>query len=108
MAALRTLQTIGLRRRRYTSGQISEAIRHDEDYIEIVKEGSFGAHDLQEARFSAADAANDALTADRDASGPAPRLEALQWRQRRRVAEEELRREGVKVRVITTSGRSRD
>jgi hypothetical protein len=108
MAALRALQTIGLRLRRYTSGQIAEAIRHDEDYIEIVKEESFGAAKLQEARYSAADAAHDALTADREANGPLPRLEALQWRERRRIAEEELRRESVKVRVVTSSGRSRD
>ena len=93
MAALRALQTIGLRLRRYTSGQISEAIRHDEDYIEIIKEGSFGTAELQEARYSAADAAHDALAADRDTNGPPPRLEALQWRERRRCC-----RRGIEAR----------
>jgi hypothetical protein len=108
IAALKALQTMSFRQRRFTSGQIAEAIRHDEDYIEIIKQDSFGTDALEEGRLSAADAAYDALTAERDARGPTPRLEALEWRQRRRVAEEGLRAAGVPVRVVTTSGRSRD
>jgi hypothetical protein len=108
MAALRVMQTLGLRRRRYTSGQIAETIRQDEDYIEVIKQNSFGADALQEARLSANDAAYDSFTAERTAHGPPPRLESLMWRDRRRVAEHELRREGVTVRVVTSSGRSRD
>jgi hypothetical protein len=108
MAALRVMQILGLRRRRYTSGQIAETIRQDEDYIEVIKRGSFGAGALQEARISANDAAYDSFTAERTAYGPSPRLESLMWRDRRRVAEQKLRREGVVVRVVTSSGRSRD
>ncbi len=108
MAALKAFQTIGLKSRRFTSGQVAEAIRHDEDYLEIIKHKSFGAKDLEEARFSATDAAYDALTAERDTRGPTPRLEALLWRHRRRIAEEQLRDRNVPVRVVTTSGRSRD
>ncbi|UGY02523.1 hypothetical protein [Bradyrhizobium quebecense] len=108
MAALRVMQILGLRRRRYTSGQIAETIRQDEDYIEVIKKDSFGADVLQEARLSANDAAYDSFTAERTAYGPSPRLESLMWRDRRRVAEQELRREGVTVRVVTSSGRSRD
>jgi hypothetical protein len=108
MAGLRALQSIGLTLRRYTGGQIAEAIRQDEDYIEIVKAHSFSTTELQEARFSASEAAYDALTADRDNNGPPPRLEALQWRYRRRTAEKELRNMGVTVGVVTTSGRSGD
>ncbi len=108
MAALRVMQILGLRRRRYTSGQIAETIRQDEDYIEVIKQDSFGAGALQEARLSANDAAYDSFTAERTAYGPPPRLESLMWRGRRRVAEQELRREGVIVRVVTSSGRSRD
>ncbi|MFH1345430.1 MAG: hypothetical protein ABIL01_30145 [Pseudomonadota bacterium] len=108
MAAVKAFQTIGFKPRRFTSGQVAEAIRHDEDYLEVIKYKSFSTDDIEEARFSATDAAYDALTAERDAKGPAPRLEALLWRHRRRIAEEQLRESNVPVRVVTTSGRSRD
>jgi hypothetical protein len=108
MAALKVLQVLGLRTRRYTIGQIAEVVRHDEDYMEVLKKGSFDTTNLQEARISAADAAHDALTGDRTSTGPAPRLESLVWRHRRRVAEDEFRREGVTIRVVTSSGRTRD
>jgi hypothetical protein len=108
MTALKTLQALGLRTRRYTTGQISEAVRDDEDYMEVLKIDSFGTGLLQEARISAAEAAHDALTGDRLRSRCPPRMEALIWRERRRRAEEELRRSGVRVRVVTTSGRTKD
>jgi hypothetical protein len=108
MTGLKTLQALGLRARRYTTGQISEAVRDDEDYMEVLKIDSFGTDRLQEARISAAEAAHDALTGDRLRSRCAPRMEALIWRERRRRAEEELRRNRVRVRVVTTSGRTKD
>jgi hypothetical protein len=108
MTALKTLQALGLRARRYTTGQISEAVRDDEDYMEVLKIGSFGTNRLQEARVSAAEAAHDALTGDRLRSRCSPRMEALIWRERRRRAEEELRGNGVRARVVTTSGRTKD
>ena len=108
MAALKVLVPLGRRTRRLTTGQISEGVRDDEDYIEILKNGSFAPRDLQEARFAARDAAHDALIGDRLLSGPTPRLEALVWRYRRARAEIYLRRAGVQVRVVTTSGRARD
>lgn len=108
IAAIKTLQVLGPRPRRYTTGQIAEAVRDDEDYMEVLKIGSFGTAELQEARLSAAEAAHDALISDRLRTRPAPRMEALMWRNRRRRAEEELRRAGVRVLVVTTSGRTKD
>jgi len=105
MAALKALQSIGLRARRYTAGQIAEGVRYDEDYLEILREGSFGTKDLQEARFSTGEAALDAFTIERTSNGPAPRLETLMWVYRRRQAEWCLREEGVGVRVVTGPGR---
>jgi len=108
MAAIKVMGTLGLRQRRFTTGQISEAVRSDEDYMEVLKINSFKTKALQEARFSAADAAHDALTGDRLSQRPSPRLEALMSRFRRRVAENALRDEGVSVRVVTTPGRTKD
>jgi hypothetical protein len=109
MAAITVLQKLSMRDRRYTTGQIAEAVRDDEDYLEVLRIGSFGPDDLQEARVSAADAGHDALTGDRLLSaGPPPRMESIIWRERRAKAERELRRVGVELRVVTTPGRTRD
>jgi hypothetical protein len=97
--------TVGVHSRRLTTGQISDALRVDEDYVEILKIGSFGTGNLSEARFSAADAACEAFIADRMRAGPVPPLTSEIWRDKRRVAERELRARGVFARVITTSGR---
>lgn len=107
MATVKLMREIGSRERRWTTGQISQSLCNDEDYIEVLKEGSFGAGDLQEARVSAADAAHDALVASRMLWQPLPRLESMIWRNRRRRAEAVLRAVGVPVRIVTTEGRVR-
>ncbi len=105
IAGLKVFEGLGRRNRRFTTGEISDALRVDEDYVEILKVGSFGTGDLAEARLSAADAALDASIEDRRRSGPPPTAEARLWRGRRRVAERELQNHSVPVRVVTTSGR---
>ncbi len=105
MVAIRVFERRAVVARRLTMGQISDAVLDDEDYIEVLRIGSFGAADLQEARFSSADAALDALIADRLRNGPVPRMEAILWRARRRKAEKVLRRAGIRTTVVVTSGR---
>lgn len=107
IAAIKVLENLGSRARRFTTGQISAALLDDEDYIEILRLGSFGTQDLAEARLGAADAAREASIDDRRRAGIIPPLEALLWRDRRQVAERELRACGVSVRVVTTMGRVR-
>lgn len=107
MAAVKALSVLGLRSRRMTTGQISEAVREDEDYIEVLKRRSFAAADLQEARVSAAEAAHDALVGSRLSKRPMPRLEALIWRNRRSRAEAALRQAGIPLRIVTGAGRTR-
>ena len=107
MATIKLMREIGWRERRWTTGQISQSLCNDEDYIEVLKEGSFGAGELQEARVSAADAAQDALIASRMLRRPLPRLESMIWRNRRQRAEAALRAVGVPVRIVTTEGRVR-
>ena len=107
MATVRALRSIGASDRRWTVGQISSAVRNDEDYIEVLKTGSFRPDELQEARISSADAAHDALVGSRQLRGPLPRLEALIWRHRRIRAERALRASGVPLRIVTTGGRLR-
>jgi len=107
MATLKIFESLQPRKRLLTTGQISRAVLEDEDYIEVLKSDSFGADALQEARLSAPEAAQDALTGDRVRHRPTPRFEALMMRRRHQRAEEELRKLGVRVRAMTTSGRTK-
>jgi len=107
IVATKVIGQLGARPRRMTTGQISEATRDDEDYIEVLRHRSFAVTDLQEARISAADAAHDAWVESRMRSRPVPRMEALIWQERRAEAERALRSCGVSVIVVTTPGRTR-
>jgi hypothetical protein len=107
IAAIKVLTAITRRDRRFTTGAISDGVLSDEDYIEILRCGSFRTDQLQEARHNAADAAQDALLSDRWRVGPCPSHESLVWQEQRRRAEEFLRCANVTVRIVTTSGRVR-
>jgi hypothetical protein len=107
MVALKMLQSSSSTIRRVSTGQVSGSMLDDEDYIEVLKVGSFGASNVQEARLSAAEAAVDARTAEAMRLGPMPSAAAVLWRLRRRTAERALGRVGLQMRVVTTSGRVR-
>jgi hypothetical protein len=109
-AFMATLKTIGSRAvtdRRLTTGQISAAVLDDEDYLEVLKIGSFDVTNLQEARVSAADAAAEVQIGEQLRLGPCPSLAELQWRKHRRAATKALQKQGVRTRTVTTSGRVR-
>ena len=105
IAALKVLGATGFRARRLTMGQISDAVRDDEDYVELLRIGSFGTDELSEARLSASDMAREASIDSRRQTTSTPTLASLLWRHRRRIAEQELRKSGVPVRIVTTTGR---
>jgi hypothetical protein len=107
MIQSRVIEALGGGTRRVTTGQISDVLLDDEDYMEVLLLNSFAAKDIQEARVSAADAALDAQIADRMQRGPVPSFAALRYRHLRRRAESELRRVGVATKVVTTTGRKR-
>ena len=86
-------------------GRISDAVLSDEDYIEVLRIGSFGSSDLHEARVAAGDAAHETLISERLRAGPTPRYDALLWRQRRREADAALQRANVISKVVATTGR---
>lgn len=107
MASIKVLERMPATSRRLTTGQIAATLLDDEDYIEVVREGSFGAADLLEARTSAADATLEERLERRLQNGPAPSATELLWLRRRRQAERQLRSSGVALRVVVTSGRER-
>ena len=105
IVTIKTIDGYGAIQRRLTTGQISNAARDDEDYVEVLKFGSFSPNDLQEARIAAEEAAHDALITTRFPVKPAPRLEQLIWRDRREHAERALRACDVRVKIVTSGGR---
>jgi hypothetical protein len=110
MAALKMIDLYVRRERRLTSGDISDGVLADEDYIEVLWTSSqngrsFGPRELEEARLSLADVSLETRIAARSRSGPVCQLSELVWRSARRDAEAALRRAAVPVRVVTTAGR---
>lgn len=107
MAVLKTFALRPDAIRRFTTGQISEAILQDEDYLEVLRIGSFDHGDLQEARVSAPDAAAEAQIGEQLRTGPCPSLAELQWRKHRKQAVCALAGKRIATRVVTTEGRTR-
>lgn len=107
IATIKVFGQLGGGARQWTQGQISDAVLVDEDYVEVLRIGSFSTKDLQVARIAAEDAAHESLIADRCRQGPSPSFESMLWRYQRRNADEALRAAGVTVHVIVTSGRTR-
>jgi hypothetical protein len=104
---IKVMGDLGCGARRWTPGQISNALLDDEDYIEVLLTGSFSTRNLSEARIAADDAAYENLIAERSRLGPPPRFESLLWRHQRRNADAALQAARVPVHVAVTSGRVR-
>lgn len=93
--------------RRLTTGQISDGLLDDEDYLEILRAGNFRLDEVEEVRISAPSAAAETRIAERIERGPPPGAAALLWRQRRRLAEAALDDNDIPMRVVATAGRVR-
>ena len=107
IATLKVIVRLDPTERRFTTGQISKIVLNDEDYLEVLKIGSFTAAQLQEARLSVADAAAETQIGERELLGPTPSLAESQWRKHRRAAGAALGAANVTTRIVTTSGRVR-
>lgn len=107
MAVLKTFNARPGMERRLTTGQISEAVLEDEDYIETLRIGTFEVRDVQEARVSAADTAVDIKIGEQLRLGLCPSMGELQWRKHRRAAVRALQNSEIRTRVVTTAGRIR-
>jgi len=107
MAACKILDGANPTERRITTGTVSAGVLLDEDYLEVIRLKSFGASSLEEIRLSSEDVAAEVRVADRVHSGPAPSFAELQWRHRRRVAEDISAGIRIPTRVVVTAGRTR-
>jgi hypothetical protein len=107
MAASKVLDGGFSGERRLTSAMVSAGVLSDEDYLEVVRVGSFGSEDIEEIRVSAIDAGAEARIADRLMRGPTPSLAEMLWRHRRRAAERSSAKRKLTTRVVVTHGRAR-
>ena len=105
MLAMKIIRRLPLAARRWTTGQVAQAVLEDEDYCEVLFPRSFEVGDLAEVRVSAADAAAEADIAQREQAGESPAAHEITWRDQRRRARRALTKAGVPVRVVTTPGR---
>jgi hypothetical protein len=107
LAALKVIAGFVPAERRLTTGNISNGVLTDEDYIEVLKIGTFGAEEVGEARVTAGDIALEGRIGSELREGRVPSAEEILWRQRRRDAFASLRAAGIPVTVVTTTGRVR-
>ena len=107
MAGVKVLELRPISTRRLTTGQISESVLEDEDYLEVLKIGSFDVTALEEVRTASADASAEVQIGEKLRLGMTPPIEALLWRKRRHDAEKVLKAKAVGVRTATTEGRTK-
>lgn len=104
IGALKVLITTGERDRRFSTGQVSSGVLDDEDYLEILKIGSFGISGVEVARLSAAESALESHVERRLQDDPWTH-EARTWLVERRKALGALADAGIRVSVISSPGR---
>lgn len=105
MGAVKVLITTGERDRRFSTGQISGGVLDDEDYIEILKVGSFDVAGVEEVRLSAAEAALESHVEQRLQIAPGALHSARLWLMERRAASRTLADAGLEIKVVATPGR---
>jgi len=105
--AVKVLTITGERDRLLTLGQISNGILDDEDYIEVLKIGSFAIEDIERIRLSSNDVALENYIYNRNRTGYPPSAAEQLWLMQRQEALYTFNRYRVKVVVATVSGRTK-
>lgn len=107
MATLKVIPQIRESVRLMTAGQVSEAILHDESFIEVHKRESFKPSDLHEIRESPVDAAIESQIVHRFERAAPPTLEEAIWVTRRVHVSYKLADSAIRSRFVASSGRER-
>lgn len=106
MGAIKVVGADGGRERRLTTGQISDRLLDDEDYMEVLKVGSFSTSDLEATRLALSDVATEDHIEREFSNGRlTPDHATLLWAHQRRNAVQALRHAKIPTNVVRTSGR---
>jgi hypothetical protein len=106
MGAIKVVGADAGRERRLTTGQISDRLLDDEDYMEILKIGSFCTSDLEATRLALSDVVTeDHIEREHSNGHIAPDHVTLLWAHQRRNAVNALQNANVPTHVVRTSGR---
>lgn len=105
MVTMKVLAKLVGLHRLLTAGIVSDALLHDEDFVEVHRRGSFSTAQIEEVRVAPEDSVRASDIGDRFARGLLPRAEELLWAGRRALVEDELRRVGIDSRMVVSSGR---
>jgi len=106
MVKMKILPALGVAPRLATAGVASETLLHDESFVEVHKQGSFGPTEIHEVREAAADAAVEADIVGRRERGHPVSVEETFWVQRRHEVDRELAARGIRARIIVSAGRT--
>jgi len=105
VGAIKVLVNMGERDRRFSTGQISSGVLEDEDYIEILKIGSFTTVEIETARLSASEIALEGHVEQRFRTKPVASHVSRQWLRDRRKATRSLEDEGIEISIAASPGR---
>jgi hypothetical protein len=102
---MKILPKINGTHRLITTGTVSDAILHDEDFVEVHKKRSFAPADLEEIRVPPEDEMLQQRISKRFMRGILPTPTELLWISRRLLIEKKLQQQDINIRVVVSTGR---
>jgi hypothetical protein len=105
MLTLKLLPELRGANRLITTGTVSEMILHDQEFVEVHREGSIFPWEIEEVRQSPDEIAMEARIQARGNAGIPPTAVELRWLQQRQEVVKALERAGIRYRVVTLHGR---
>ena len=88
-----------------TTGTVSEMILHDQDFVEIHKEGAILTSSIEEIRQSPDEVAMESRVISRTNAGYPPSPLEILWLRRRDEVVQALEKQGIRYRMVTLHGR---
>jgi hypothetical protein len=105
MLTLKLLPELRGATRLITTGTVSEMILHDQEFVEIHKQGDIFPASIEEIRQSPDEVAMEGRIHARAAAGFAPSAIELRWIRQRDSVVRALERDHVRYRIVTLHGR---
>jgi hypothetical protein len=105
MLTLKLLPELKGTNRLVTTGTVSEMILHDQEFVEIYRQGAIVPGDVQEVRQSPDEVVMEARIHARRQTGIPPSAVELVWLDRRERVAAALEDEGIHYRIVTLHGR---